>query len=121
MASQPAALAYPLHVPVPSAETFIIPVSDNRFIVYAPLRRAAFVANARTVNFIADLQRGVYDPSADPDGALAGFLRRLEIVDAGPEEKPITTFAGTPKPTAVTLFLTTACNLRCSYCYASAG
>jgi len=49
------------------------------------------------------------------------FLRRLEIVDGGPETEPITTFKGVPEPTAVTLFLTTTCNLRCTYCYASAG
>ncbi|MFI5455921.1 MAG: radical SAM protein [Isosphaerales bacterium] len=52
---------------------------------------------------------------------MVEFLRRLEIVDGGEESLPITTFSGDPKPTAVTLFLTTACNLRCTYCYASAG
>lgn len=100
---------------------FIIPLEPGRYIVYAPLRRAAFVANSRAVNFLADLQAGIFDESADPDGSLVEFLRRLEILDAGPETLPITIFAGDPEPTAVTLFLTTACNLRCTYCYASAG
>jgi uncharacterized protein len=105
--------------PAISAELFTIPVADNRYIVYAPLRRAAFVANAEVVNFLADLQAGRCEETAD--GSLAEFLRRLEILDAGAEALPVTTFSGAPAPTSVTLFLTTACNLRCTYCYASAG
>jgi uncharacterized protein len=104
-----------------SAELFMIPLGDFSFIIYAPLRRAAFVANARTVNFLADLQTGKFDETADPDGALVEFLRGLEILDAGEEHLPITTFDGTPAQTSLTLFLTTACNLRCTYCYAAAG
>lgn len=108
-------------IPVLSTEIFIIPLEQKKYIVYAPLRRAAFVANARVVNFLVDLQQGYYDNKIDNDGALIEFLRQLEILDAGAEELPITIFSGDPEPTAVTLFLTTACNLRCTYCYASAG
>ncbi|MCA1565871.1 MAG: radical SAM protein [Acidobacteria bacterium] len=109
------------HVPVVSAELFIIPMETGEYIVYAPLRRAAFVANARVVNFLANLQEGFFDENADPDGYLVEFLRRLKILDAGSETLPLTIFSGNPEPTSVTLFLTTACNLRCTYCYASAG
>lgn len=108
-------------VPAISAELFTIPLAANQYIVYAPLRRAAFVANARVVNWLADLKAGCFDQATDPDGALVEFLRRLEILDAPPEQLPITEFSGDPEPTSVTLFLTTACNLRCTYCYASAG
>jgi uncharacterized protein len=107
--------------PVLSAEIFTIPLEENKYIVYAPLRRAAFVANAGVVNFLADLKEGRFDQSADPDGSLVEFLRRLEILDASPEQSPITELSGDPEPISVTLFLTTACNLRCTYCYASAG
>jgi uncharacterized protein len=103
------------------AELFTIPLDAGRYLIYAPLRRAAFVGNARVVNFLADLKSGKVDASADPHGTLTEFLRRLEIVDAPPEVAPIVQFSGTPEPTSVTLFLTTACNLRCTYCYASAG
>src|SRR5262245_3122297 len=108
-------------LPAVSAELFTIPLEGNRYIVYAPLRRAAFVANAGVVNLLADLKAGCLDRSADLDGSLIEFLRRLEILDAQPEQLPITKFSGDPEPTSVTLFLTTACNLRCTYCYASAG
>lgn len=104
-----------------SAEIFAIPIDQGRYIIYAPLRKAAFVGNTRVVNFLADLKAGVLDDSTDPDGSLAELLRRLEIIGAGPEELPAKACHGDPQPTGVTLFLTTACNLRCTYCYASAG
>lgn len=107
--------------PALSAEVFVIPLDDGNFVVYAPLRQAAFVANATMVNLLADLRRGTLEPSADPDGAIVEFLTRLELVNAGEERRPVTSFVGDPEPTQVTLYLTTACNLRCTYCYASAG
>jgi len=39
-------------VPIISAELFTIPLDNNRFIIYAPLRRAAFVANAKSSIFL---------------------------------------------------------------------
>lgn len=103
-----------------SAELFLIPL-DQDFVVYAPLRQAAFLASGSLVNLIADLQRGVEIDEDELEPGWIEFLRRLEIVDGGAEPRPITTFSGTPKPTSLTLFLTTGCNLRCTYCYASAG
>lgn len=101
-----------------SAELFSIPV-ENGYIVYAPLRQAAFLANGGAVNLIADLAAGRRSAQELPE--LTELLRRLEIIDAGEESRPIVSCAGDPKPLEVTLFLTTACNLRCRYCYASAG
>lgn len=105
-----------------SAEIYIIPLQEpGKYIVYAPLRQAAFVANTSVVNFLADLQDGVHTTTKNPDKVLMEFLRGLEILDAGPETQPVTEFSGDPEPTDITLFLTTACNLRCTYCYAAAG
>ena len=106
--------------PRPSAEVFIIPLVPGRFVVYAPLRRAAFIGNARMVNLLSDIREGRYQcQEADLDSLE--FLRQLGLIDGDEEQKPITTFSGQPKPTNLTLFMTTGCNLRCSYCYASAG
>jgi uncharacterized protein len=108
--------------PMLTAELFTIPLEDEKYLIYAPLRQAAFVASAQVVNFLADLQEGKYDPAIDPEGSLIKFLQQIEILDAESVEiLPVSTFEGTPLPTAVTLFLTTACNLRCTYCYAAAG
>lgn len=104
-----------------SAEVFVIPVGGSGYIIYAPVRRAAFIANTEVVRFLADIEKGQFDDSAGRDGSLVSFLRRLEILDAKPEEPPVTRATGNPRPVALTLLLTTACNLRCAYCYASAG
>lgn len=103
-----------------SAELFTVPLPDGSFIVYAPLRRAAFVANAALVNVLASAQEKGWLENAD-DASVGEFLRQLEILDGKPECAPSLHLQGEPEPTAVTLFLTTACNLRCTYCYASAG
>lgn len=103
-----------------TAELFVIPLEDA-YLVYAPLRQAAFLASGSVINRLADLQEGRGDWSNEESLKLVEFLTRLEIVDGGPEEQPVTYFSGQPKPTMVTLFLTTSCNLRCTYCYASAG
>ena len=107
--------------PVLSAEVFSIPLEDSKFILYAPARRSAFVGNAHVVHFISQLGNGVFDAAADPGGSLVELLRALDLVDAGPENPPSAACHGAPQPVSVTLFLTTACNLRCTYCYASAG
>jgi uncharacterized protein len=99
----------------------VIPLTEDCYLVYAPLRRAAFVANATLVNRIADFQAGHADAHQALGDDVAAMLRRLQILDGGPEHPPITTFNGPPMPTTVTLFMTTGCNLRCTYCYASAG
>jgi len=114
-----------LQQPQLSAQTFVIPLAEDeepqRYLIYAPLRQSAFIANSRIVNFIADLKDGIYKSQDDPNGDLTEWLQQLEIINAGKEHRPITIFEGIPEPSAVTLFLTTACNLRCSYCYASSG
>ena len=107
--------------PILSAEIFVIPLEDNRYLIYAPLRKAAFIGNSQIVNFLADLKDNIYNTEIDTDGATIEFLRRLEMIDAGEEIKPINIYKGKPKPVSLALFPTTACNLRCTYCYASAG
>lgn len=79
------------------------------------------MGNARTVNFIVDLQEGVYRTKDDSDNSTIEFLRHLEILDAGEEALPVNSCEGIPAPSGISLLLTTTCNLRCSYCYASAG
>jgi len=104
-----------------TSEIYIIPIEGAKWIIYAPLRRAAFIGNINVVNFLADLKIGNCNKNLDPKGLFIEFLRRLEIVESPQEVLPIKDFSGQPVPTSVTLFLTTACNLRCSYCYAMAG
>ncbi|NEO86587.1 MAG: radical SAM protein [Spirulina sp. SIO3F2] len=108
--------------PKVTAEVFHIPIDDENYLIYAPLRKAAFLGNAHTVNFLVDLFEGNQRGYDFEEHKLIEFLEHLEILNSQEEEKkPITQFKGNFRPTGVTLFLTTACNLRCTYCYASAG
>ncbi|MCC6862797.1 MAG: radical SAM protein [Bryobacterales bacterium] len=106
-----------------SASLHFIPLESvsGRFLVYAPLRQSAFVANRAAVQSLERLCEGRPSPDLDPGGPFAALLRRLEILDAGDEPSPASRACGEPRPVSLTLLLTTACNLRCSYCYASAG
>ena len=102
-------------------EIFTIPCGPDRHIVYAPLQQAAFVANARTVNLLAALRDGSCACDAEGNSSLIECLRRIGVFDSRDEAPPEALVSGSPVPTTVSLFLTTACNLRCTYCYAQAG
>jgi uncharacterized protein len=110
-----------LHRPKALQEVFAVPMDGGRYLVYAPLGKAAFVGNAAAVNVLAALKDGRYSSHNDPGGHLLTLLRTLMIVDCGAIAPPISVYEGLPEPVSVTLFMTTACNLRCTYCYASAG
>ena len=73
-----------------SAGLFTLPLERGRYLVYAPLRRTAFIANARAVNVLADLQAGRHELEEDPGGGLLPFLRRLQRLDAKPDAPPLT-------------------------------
>lgn len=99
-------------------EVECIPVSedDARFIVYRPLARLAFVGNLPMAELAAAAARG--QTGTNRDGAV-GFLRSIGFLDPDPEAPPPAT--GDFKPTTAVLLLTNQCQLRCTYCYASAG
>jgi len=105
-----------------STEVFILPLEDRQHLVFAPLKHAAFVANSNAVDLLQRLGRG--EPAAglvDDEQEFTTFLRHLDLV-GGTQGLPTDEVAeGPSRPTTLTLFMTTACNLRCSYCYASAG
>jgi uncharacterized protein len=104
-----------------ASELFSIPLDDDKYIIYAPLRKSAFIGNSAVVNFLADLKEHPELLAKSSQGKLIQFLRSIGTISDEPEIKPITSFSGVPKPVTITLFLTNACNLRCTYCYASAG
>ncbi|MBL9115415.1 MAG: radical SAM protein [Verrucomicrobiaceae bacterium] len=103
------------------AELFVIPLGDERQILYAPLQRVAVIADVGLVEAVKQARAGRGEGIRPQDGDLINAFRELRLVGYADEVMPITEFQGTPMPTALTLFLTTACNLRCTYCYASAG
>jgi uncharacterized protein len=101
-------------------ELFVIPLLD-RYLVYAPLRQLAFIVSAEAVNLLCRLQRG---ETAAGNGEEQSFLRFCDKIGLMNKEGdlPVGDFESPEfRPYEVTLFLTNKCNLRCVYCYASAG
>lgn len=106
--------------PLPRTELCQIPLGNGQFIIYAPLRRSAFVANSSLSNALARWQVGESD-NDDWRNQIEALAAELGLMADGHDDWPSDGPTGSPQPTTVTLFLTTACNLRCTYCYAKAG
>jgi len=103
-----------------STDVFVIPFL-NRYLIYAPVRRAAFITNAAAINLLSRLGQGQVQPANEDEENFLHLCREIRLI--GEEgDSPISTFeCDAFQPNEVTLFLTTRCNLRCVYCYASAG
>lgn len=101
-------------------EVFGIPFR-GKTIIYAPLKRIAFMANRAMAALVRDLLDGRVParPCATASGAIE-FLTKSELLAPG---SPLTPVQSPPdyKPACATLFLTNRCNLRCVYCYADGG
>ena len=97
---------------------YIIPHKD-KFIVYKPLNRLAFIANAAMVNFIAGIIDGD-GPSTANDYDILTFLNSTGFFSQ-PPVSTIQTNQTEYRPTIAVLCLTNACNLRCIYCFANGG
>lgn len=94
----------------------------DKQMIYAPFKQVAFLANQAMVNWLSGLASNtseVDDTEVAPE--IIDFLKTQGIIDLGEERRPFVTDRGPFLPTAVTLFLTNRCNLRCLYCYAAAG
>jgi uncharacterized protein len=101
-------------------DIYTIPYHD-KYIVYRPLKRLAFVANAALVNLIVQVKD---DPRALPPNNDQEAFEFLETIgfwepEPSPPSSPLRNDPFTP--TIAVLFLTTACNFRCIYCYAFGG
>ncbi|MBI5746569.1 MAG: radical SAM protein [Nitrospirae bacterium] len=116
-----------------SQQIFSIPLDNERYLIYAPLKGIAFIGNPPLINAIFEHCRHmgashphISTPSCDRphhgERVLddLDFLHRLDFFQ--PEPFPIDEYQQKGvQYDAVILFLTNQCNLRCSYCYASSG
>ncbi|EIJ41056.1 radical SAM additional 4Fe4S-binding domain protein [Beggiatoa alba B18LD] len=101
---------------ITAKEIYIIPIENTAYLIYLPLQRLAFLTDPQTAQRLETVKTGETNIA---DLAISQTIPALlKLNDKHPLEN---TKTGHPLPTALTLFLTTACQLRCSYCYASAG
>ena len=90
---------------------------EGRFLISRPLARLAFVGNAA-------LARRARAPAAGSPPAAEGadaFLGRIGFLDPDPPAPPPWRPSADTRRTSAVLLLTSACNLRCTYCYARGG
>ena len=100
-------------------EFFVLPVGDDRYYLYAPLRRGIAVVNGAAAAAVSSYLQG-----EQLSAAQQGIIDQLGghgLLGADPPAPPVFPEECTFAPYEVTLFLTTRCNLRCTYCYAEAG
>ena len=101
-------------------EFFSIPYKD-KYIIYVPLRQLAFLVTPDIINIVYKIHSSGdlsilstnEKDKINPLIELGLFNRKITEPSLSVDED----FA----PTYVTLLLTTKCNLRCIYCYASGG
>jgi uncharacterized protein len=106
-------------------QIFSIPLAeagDDKYLIYAPFKGIAFIANPALVNLMVDTFASGIDDSqiASSDPGLMNFLYSLDFFTPAPLPEDATDDTGGAVDTAV-LFLTNRCNLKCSYCYADAN
>jgi uncharacterized protein len=107
-------------------ELFAIP-HDDKYILYAPLNQIAILVSPGVVDLLSKFHGEFSSKSECSSKALTpeeesilktltqlGFLRDSRLT-------PRCEIQSEFSPTFVTLFLTTRCNLRCTYCYAVGG
>ncbi len=94
---------------------------DDRYYLYAPLRRGLAVVNGAAARVVARYLDGGIDDLPPPAVAVIEQLTERGLLGSSPPKPPLFPDDYTFQPHEVTLFPTTRCNLRCRYCYADAG
>ena len=97
---------------------FILPHTNNLFIVYLPVQGILFKANATAVNNFYNALKG------DKNAQLSFGLSPESVAKINQAEEKTSIKTDRKclfRPTSVSLFLTTNCSMKCIYCYARAG
>jgi len=100
-------------------ELFVVPY-ENDFLVIAPLKGAFLKVNGATISHLQAVERG----EDFPEGESKDQLVKTGILI---EEKEPAFFSKCEEdsllfePEAVTIFNTSDCSMRCTYCYGNAG
>ena len=104
-----------------TGDLFTVPGITDDYILYAPRVGFACRANGGLVNLLGNLDKIDPNQLTVPQIDTLKFLEKKGIVNGTWEYTVNGKMPGQYKPTQVTLFPTNNCNLRCTYCYASAG
>jgi uncharacterized protein len=99
---------------------YTIPYQD-KYIIYRPLRRLAFVGNRAMRQLCERVQMGPAIPVQAEEADAYRFLETIGFLEEDPPFPEEVKDSETFQPTVCVLFPTNQCNLRCIYCYANGG
>jgi uncharacterized protein len=107
-------------VPVRTMDFFTLPYNDL-FVIYSPLKKLAFLVNKTVIqNLKSRLTEKEPREISQNNQHILDFLEDAGIFETA-ELAVSKSNTDNFFPTSTTLFLSNQCNLRCIYCYASAG
>jgi uncharacterized protein len=104
-----------------STDVFSIPFRDNRFLIYAPKEGFLCEGNEALVDLIARLETANSEVFTEKEVELLDFFKKNNLLNVDKKRETAVSRMEEFAPDTVTLFTTNQCNLRCRYCYASAG
>lgn len=103
-----------------TTDLFTLPYEGDDLILYAPLKNLVCVVNSDTSELLTKLPELDIESLNTEQISTLNFFKKNGVLNSD--------FGTIPRnmpeeylPTRVTLFSTNQCNLRCTYCYASAG
>jgi uncharacterized protein len=102
-------------------ELFLIDEGEGRYLLYAPLRRAAAMINASAAGVVTNYLENEKASRSAYDQEILDRLIQADLIGGEAPALPAFPEDYGFQPYEVTLFLTTRCNLRCRYCYAEGG
>lgn len=104
-----------------TVDLFSLPSTDGNSILYAPRRGFACKVNSAALSLLANIETCDLGRLNSEEKATIDFFKARGFFDQTWQYNPIPPVSPDFAPTQLTLFPTNQCNLRCSYCYASAG
>ena len=104
-----------------TCDLFTLPIDDENQILYAPRLGFISTVNHDLMNLLAGLDTLDLETLNQEQRATLEYLAKKNVLNGSGEADVVTPFQQKYEPTMVTLFPTNQCNLRCKYCYASAG
>jgi uncharacterized protein len=104
-----------------TTDLYTIPYKDDQHLVYAPKIGFLCAGNKAVVDLLAKINKSDSGNFIKEEVETLEYLEKNNVVNGS--EKPVISNSCPEKftPVTVTLFPTNQCNLRCRYCYASAG
>ncbi len=101
---------------------FVIPEDQGTYILFAPPKGSVMRVNGGVVALLQEIKRTGKISQKNDSKSILSALQEKELVMFGEETLPKARNLTLPfKSTSVTIFQSTDCNLRCTYCYSKGG